>query len=115
MMPSHEDICTSFGKSSSSPSQKNPPSFVDATFVKMVFFSIVFMALGLVLKDVPGGERERDEVRVVHVVYKERGSGECIGCREIKGVKGHMWYRMREYLWHKAMRVRNTHEIGWGM
>ena len=42
------------GTSFSIPSQKNPPSLVSATFVKIVFFCIVSMAFGFVSYDVPG-------------------------------------------------------------
>lgn len=38
----------------SMPSQYTPPSLVSATLVKMVFFWMVFMALGFVFTEVPG-------------------------------------------------------------
>src|SRR5579863_7739044 len=44
----------SAGGSSVMPSHQTPPSGVSATLVKMEFFASVFMALGLVLSDVPG-------------------------------------------------------------
>lgn len=40
--------------SSSMPSQKTPPSLVEATLVKSVLLKIVFMAIGLLLVEVPG-------------------------------------------------------------
>lgn len=45
---------TPSGRGSSMPSQHTPPSLVSATLVKMVFFMMVFMALGLVFTEVPG-------------------------------------------------------------
>src|SRR5436309_7824741 len=44
----------SAGGSSVMPSHQTPPSGVSATFVKMVFFESVPIALGLVFADVPG-------------------------------------------------------------
>lgn len=38
----------------SMPSQYTPPSLVSATLVNMVFFWMVFMALGFVFTEVPG-------------------------------------------------------------
>src|SRR5580700_165260 len=44
----------SAGGSSVMPSHHTPPSGVSATLVKMVFFAMVAIALGLVFTDVPG-------------------------------------------------------------
>ena len=51
--PVHEVILTSGDVSSSSPSQKNPPSLVSATFVNNVFRLIVCIAIGFVFEEVP--------------------------------------------------------------
>jgi hypothetical protein len=53
-LPSQSVTVTSGGSSSSIPSQKTPPSLVDATFVKIELRKTVFIALGFVLLDVPG-------------------------------------------------------------
>src|SRR5680860_860358 len=44
----------SLGGASVMPSHQTPPSGVNATLVKMVFFAIVAIAFGLVLTEVPG-------------------------------------------------------------
>ena len=53
-LPSQSVTVTPGASSSSIPSQNTPPSLVDATFVKIVFRKIVFIAFGFVLLDVPG-------------------------------------------------------------
>lgn len=47
-------MVTPSGSDWSIPSQCTPPSLVSATLVKMVFLTMVAMALGLVLAEVPG-------------------------------------------------------------
>lgn len=47
-------MVTPSGNDWSIPSQYTPPSLVSATLVKMVFLTMVAMALGLVLAEVPG-------------------------------------------------------------
>lgn len=49
-----EVTVTPSGSDWSIPSQYTPPSLVSATLVKRVFLTMVAMALGLVLTDVPG-------------------------------------------------------------
>lgn len=49
-----EVTVTPSGSDWSIPSQYTPPSLVSATLVKTVFLMMVFMALGLVLAEVPG-------------------------------------------------------------
>ena len=65
-LPSQSVTVTPGASSSSIPSQNTPPSLVDATFVNIVLWKIVFIALGFVLLDVPGK---------VIISYKEYGRG----------------------------------------